>query len=430
MPGNGQKLFRKIKGKPIGYACAFCLEKRVMDIYSKKSRWKIYLAIFGVIIVLASLIYTNYLASKLAREERAKVNIWQEATRYNTIGTEDEGLELSLKIVQSNNNIPAMIVGEGEHIDSHINFPSDDPQYLKRELDKMKRSGNEPIVIEDLGVSIYYKESYILRQLRFFPFIQLLLIGAFILFGYLSFSSARRAEQNRVWVGMAKETAHQLGTPISAIIAWLEHLRMIREGDEEILEVVDELQNDVNRLDLVADRFSKIGSEPELMPVNVYDVLEESRAYMERRAPKRVSFDFPEVSLHPAKTVFINVHLFNWVVENLLRNALDAMGGRGKIAAQVYEEPGYISIDIKDSGKGIPASKFKTVFEPGYTTKKRGWGLGLSLARRIINEYHSGKIFVKDSTEGEGTIFTIKLPVKSPKKESVKKANPKREVIL
>lgn len=401
-----------------------------MDIYSKKSRWKIYLAIFGVIIVLASLIYTNYLASKLAREERAKVNIWQEATRYNTIGTEDEGLELSLKIVQSNNNIPAMIVGEGEHIDSHINFPSDDPQYLKRELDKMKRSGNEPIVIEDLGVSIYYKESYILRQLRFFPFIQLLLIAAFILFGYLSFSSARRAEQNRVWVGMAKETAHQLGTPISAIIAWLEHLRMIREGDEEILEVVDELQNDVNRLDLVADRFSKIGSEPELMPVNVYDVLEESRAYMERRAPKRVSFDFPEGSLHPAKTVFINVHLFNWVVENLLRNALDAMGGRGKIAAQVYEEPGYISIDIKDSGKGIPASKFKTVFEPGYTTKKRGWGLGLSLARRIINEYHSGKIFVKDSIEGEGTTFTIKLPVKSPKKESLKKANPKREVIL
>jgi len=398
----------------------------VMDIYSKKSRWKIYLAIAGIVIVLTSLFYTNYLTSRLAEEEQKKIEIFYFAHKQiNDTNLESPDFTLHQMILESNTTIPAMIVLDDEIVDqgASVNFPKEDEAYLKQQLQQMKKNGPEPLVNEELGQKVYYKESNLLKQLRFYPVIQLFLIAAFILFGYMGFSSARRAEQNRVWVGMAKETAHQLGTPISAIVAWLEHLRMVKEGDEEVLEVVDELENDVSRLELIADRFSKIGSDPELKATNVYVALDHCRAYMERRAPRKVHFDFPSLA-SPPLTVFINTHLFNWVVENLLRNALDAMGGKGEISASVYEEGGYVNIDISDTGKGIPGSKFKTVFRPGYTTKKRGWGLGLSLAKRIIQEYHSGKIFVKDSTEGEGTTFTIKLPKKNPKK-SVAKTNTK-----
>jgi signal transduction histidine kinase len=248
--------------------------------------------------------------------------------------------------------------------------------------------------------------------LRYFPFVQFVLIAAFVAFGYMGFSSARRAEQNRVWVGMAKETAHQLGTPISAIVAWIEHLKLIREPDEEVQEVVGELRNDVSRLELIADRFSKIGSAPKLEPINIYEELDQCRAYMQRRASRKTAFNFPPAD-SPEKLVYINSHLFDWVVENLLRNALDAMEGKGSITADIYDDQDYVYADFTDTGKGIPDSKFKTVFRPGYTTKKRGWGLGLSLAKRIIEEYHNGKIFVKRSEEGEGTTFTIQLPKRS-----------------
>jgi signal transduction histidine kinase len=392
-----------------------------MDIYSKKSRWKLYLATAGVVIVLTSLLYTNRLTSRLAEEERKKMEIFFFAQEQFNLGVMD--FQLHEKVISSNTTIPALIVVDDRVVEGgYINFPNDDMNYLNRQLSRMKSTGPPPIVNEEIGQKVYYKESNLLRQLRLYPIIQLFLIAAFILFGYMGFSSARRAEQNRVWVGMAKETAHQLGTPISAIVAWLEHLRLVKEGDDEVLEVVDELENDVSRLGLIADRFSKIGSEPELKPTNVYEALDQCRAYMQRRASRKVNFDFPSVTSAPL-TVYINTHLFNWVVENLLRNALDAMGGKGEISSIVYEEGDYICIDICDTGKGIPPSKFKMVFQPGYTTKKRGWGLGLSLAKRIIQEYHSGKIFVKDSTEGEGTTFSIKLPKKNPKKTAG--ANPK-----
>ncbi len=389
-----------------------------MDIYYQKSRWKLYLGIAGVVIVLISLFYTNYLTGKLAAEERNKVELYVAAQEELNKETNEEceacrDFTIYSMILQGNTTIPVMLVNANGNIDDAINFGTNDPEKLEEELRKLQQDGIEPITNQALGVSIYYKESLTLRQLRFFPMVQLVLIAAFILFGYLGFSSARRAEQNRVWVGMAKETAHQLGTPISGIVAWIEHLRLIRNEDAEVHEILDELQKDVGRLELIADRFSKIGSAPELVPVNVFRELDQLRAYMQRRASRRVSFEFPSPE-EEAITININPHLFDWVVENLLRNALDAMEGQGTISAEVYDDKDNVYIDIADTGKGIPANKFRTVFRPGYTTKKRGWGLGLSLAKRIIEEYHSGKIFVKASEEGKGTTFTIQLPKQAP----------------
>lgn len=385
-----------------------------MDIYVKKSRWKIYLAIAGAVIVLISLLYTNFLSSKLAEEERTKVENWVLAQEIlNDIDDEEEDYcdyTLHLDILKSNKSIPVIIVNDRGGIDWAANYGPDldqDEEFLKKKVSRMQADGFEPI--EGFAYSIYYEESKILKQLRYFPIVQLVLIAAFILFGYLGFNQARRAEQNRVWVGMAKETAHQLGTPISAMLAWIEHLKLIRDEDGDVMMVVDELYKDVNRLELIADRFSKIGSAPKLDPINIYEELEKCKNYMQPRAPRKVSFDFPGPG-HSPLTININSHLFDWVIENILRNALDAMEGQGRISAEVYEEGDFVCIDLTDTGKGIPHSKHKTVFQPGYTTKKRGWGLGLSLAKRIIEDYHSGKIYVKKSAENEGTTFTIKLP--------------------
>ncbi len=383
-----------------------------MDIYTRKSRWKIYLAIAGIIIVAISMFYTKYLADNLRGEEEKKAKNW--ATAVILIGEMDDedtdDITLHGQIISSNTTIPVILVSDTEAEFEGRNFGVDrdtNMVFLAGEVEKLKEEGVKPIPL--YGSNLYYKESTLLRLLRYLPLVQFILIAAFISFGYIGFSSSRRAEQNRVWAGMAKETAHQLGTPISAIIGWIEHLKAIRPDDEEILEVSEELHNDVMRLDLVADRFSKIGAEPKLEKVNIYEELESCRVYMERRAPRKVEFEFPGTVASPL-FVKINAHLFDWVIENLLRNALDSMGGTGKISAKVTSEKEHVLINISDTGKGIPASKFKTVFQPGFTTKKRGWGLGLSLAKRIINEYHSGKIFVAKSVINEGTTFTIKLP--------------------
>ena len=383
-----------------------------MDIYDKKSMWKIYLAIAGLLIVLISMTYTNYLATHLAEEERKKVDIWYSA--YESLGATDptenmQDFTLHLKIMENNNTIPAIIVNDRGKIDYAINFGmhDNDDEFLKKELEEIKLSGSSPLKVQNL--LIYYKPSTLLSMLNYFPIIQFILIAAFIAIGYIGFSSARRAEQNQVWVGMAKETAHQLGTPISAILAWIEHLKANENNDENTIEIINELANDVDRLTLVADRFSKIGSAPTLEKINVYEELNKCKNYMEKRAPRKVQFNFPPVDEAPL-FININCHLFDWVVENLLRNALDAMDGKGSISAEVLEEKGFITINLTDTGKGIQNSKFKTVFQPGFTTKKRGWGLGLSLAKRIIESYHSGKIFVKSSEINRGTTFSIKLP--------------------
>ncbi|MBP9077539.1 MAG: HAMP domain-containing histidine kinase [Haliscomenobacter sp.] len=384
-----------------------------MDIYLKKSHWKLYLAVAGILIVLISLVYTTYLTNRLAVEERTKAQLWATAVEelLKPFSEECESckdLTIPLAIIQSNNTIPVLLVGENGQITYSRNFGTEDPKTLEKALQKMKEQGVKPL--EGSGNYLYYKESQVLTQLRYFPVVQLILIAAFIFFGYLGFSTARRSEQNRVWVGMAKETAHQLGTPISAIVAWIEHLRSVREEDEEVQEVITELGNDVKRLELIADRFSKIGAMPKLEAVNIYSELDLCRAYMEKRAPRKIRFAFPDTASKPVM-VRLNPPLFAWVVENLLRNSLDAMDGQGQISAEVYQEGHFACIDLSDTGKGIPSSKFKTIFQPGYTTKKRGWGLGLSLAKRIIEEYHAGKIFVKRSEEHKGTTFTIKIPL-------------------
>lgn len=390
-----------------------------MDIYSRKSRWKIYMAGTGVVILLISIFYTNYLSKELAEGEQYRVeNFVLAQGQISDPDKQFEDLSLQLQILERNTTIPVFVTDENNKVLFHANFRetiNNEQEYFNAIIPKMEKNGFQPINSD--GNKIYYQESTLLRQLRYFPLIQLILIAAFVALGYVNFSSARRSEQNRVWVGMAKETAHQLGTPISGIVAWLENLRAIREEDEEVIEIVDELRTDVSRLELIAERFSKIGSIPSLEPVNIYSELEKCRAYMQRRASRKVQFNFPAPDSAPLN-VRLNPPLFDWVIENLLRNALDAMDGQGSIQVDVTEEDHVVNIDVTDSGKGIPSSRFKTVFQPGFTTKKRGWGLGLSLSKRIVEEYHSGKIFVKRSEEGKGTTFSIRL-IKASQEKSV-----------
>ena len=405
-----------------------------MDIYERKSKWKLYLAIAGILVVIVSMIFTKYLADQLTQSEVTKVELWINAYKAYTEDLQklanasdeelqellDKDVSTDFETTQIIDDIPLILVGDNGFIEDAKNYPEvldeneiiieEKLKLLEPEIEILKKEGRE-IEVENVGSKqyIYYGHSKTLQLLKYFPILQFLLIAGFIAFGYFSFSSSRRAEQNQVWVGMAKETAHQLGTPISAIMGWIDHLKDMYGSDKYMLDVVEELQKDTGRLELIADRFSKIGSEPKMESINIYDELESMRAYMQRRASRRIEFEFPDPS--QVQNVNINPPLFNWVLENLLRNALDAMGGKGKISAKVYKEKNHVCIDVSDTGKGIPTSKFKTVFKPGYSTKKRGWGLGLSLAKRIIESYHSGRIFVSKSVPNEQTTFTIKLPV-------------------
>ena len=411
------------------------------NIYALKTRLKAYLLIIGLLILSASSIYTYALVEKLKDQEYQQMNMYKQSMEIvgrpsfesDTFKIPEDIRSFIFTLPSTIKNIPIIITDFGYNIQSGLNIngltstegllPKEDSVVLAKMLNSWIEKGRQPIQMKDeYGIiinKVYFDDSNTLTLLKYYPFFQFALIAFFIGFGYLIFSSTRQSEQNQVWVGMAKETAHQLGTPIAAIMGWIEHLKIAHEGDEVTQEVVHELGNDVNRLSLVADRFSKIGSAPELTEFNMYQELDECRDYMQRRAPRRVIFDFPKLKAPlPMGTppeqylgVKINKHLFDWVVENLLRNALDAMeAGEGIITAKIYEEPNWVCVDITDSGKGIPKANFKTVFQPGFTTKKRGWGLGLSLAKRIIENYHGGKIFVKDSEIGKFTTFTIKMP--------------------
>ena len=370
-----------------------------------------------MVIVAISLLFTKYLTDQLAVEEKKKADQLKVATEslsYSLADTSQCDVTFQTQFINTNTTIPVLWVNEfNEPVDARNYGPDKDTSraFMQKKLNEFLERGIEPSIVSSPygNLYLYYENSHILTLLKYYPFLQLILIAAFITFGYIAFSNSRKSEQNRVWAGMAKETAHQLGTPISGMVAWIEHLRMLKEGDGEVNEVLDELSKDIDRLNLVADRFSKIGSAPELKETNIYGELEKCRIYMQRRAPRKVVFDFPDPDSKPLP-VKLNAHLFVWVVENLLRNSLDAMGATGKISATVYEDDRSVFVDLSDTGHGIPPGKLKTVFQPGFSTKKRGWGLGLSLAKRIIEEYHSGKIFVKKTAVDEGTTFTIQLP--------------------
>ena len=382
------------------------------DIYSQKQRWKIGLILVALLIGGLSLSYTSKLVNKLADEERKKVELWAEGTRILADPTGDAGgLGFILEVIKNNETVPVILADENNNIISYRNLDSLralDSTYLKAQIIQM-RSVHDPIEVSLANGKknfIYYENSVILTQLRYYPFVQLAIIFVFVLVAYFAFSSSRRAEQNRVWVGMAKETAHQLGTPLSSMMAWVEILKL--KGIDQ--SITDEFEKDLERLTTITERFSKIGSLPQLTSSDLKLVLEKAVQYMQTRSPKKVVYSFtfvPEQSIQVA----LNIPLFEWAIENLCKNAVDAMGASGKmdVLVSLSEKQNEVNIDFTDTGKGVPKSKFKSIFNPGYTTKKKGWGLGLTLVKRIIEEYHQGKIFVKDSKIDEGTTFRIVL---------------------
>lgn len=365
-----------------------------------------------MIIVIITSFYSYYLAQQLGEKELKSVKLFAIALKevYNEDADLNADVALQNEVIQ-NNTVPVILENQDGVLEGH-NYPEEkenDQEYLKKQVQKSLNNGFEPISGTGYSSVIYLNYSPLYNLIRLYPLVQFLLVSIFILLGYLVFSASRREEQNRVWAGMAKETAHQLGTPISAIIGWLEMLKVDEKITSDQLDIIGELNNDVDRLNLVADRFSKIGSEPKLDQYDIYELLEETKLYMEKRASRKVNFNFPEPKDNETH-VSVNKHLFVWVLENLIRNALDAMEGKGEISAAVNTDPHNVVILLSDTGKGIPESKQKTVFRPGYSTKTRGWGLGLSLAKRIIEQYHKGKIFVKNSKLNEGTTFQINLP--------------------
>lgn len=391
-----------------------------MDIYLKRRRGKILLLLVAVLIGVASLLYTNWLTKKMAFEERKKVEIWAEATK----GLVDASINISspamaaletrylqfLNLVsEKNTTIPILILNpDGSfNSDRNISYREDrKEEVLKQELKKMQDYA-EPIPI-DLGdgdeLMLYYRESSILRNLRLYPIIQLFVIMIFIVVSYFAFLATNRAEQNQVWVGMSKETAHQLGTPISSLMAWIELLKL-KEVDESLIK---ELEQDTARLERITERFSKIGSKPELLRINVVEVINSAVNYLKTRSSEKVIF-VQDYDKEAYIEVPLNAALFSWVIENICKNAIDAMANDGTISVKLKEKNGQVEIDITDTGCGVPKSNQKTIFQPGFSTKKRGWGLGLSLAKRIVEIYHQGKIFIKWSEMGKGTTFRIIL---------------------
>jgi hypothetical protein len=380
-----------------------------MDIYYRKQRWKLYLFLFAALIGIGSLLYTHRLVRVLANEEKKKVELWAEATRQLAdISLTGQDFGFPLHVVQYNTTIPVILVDQDDNIIEKRNLDSlkvENPEYLRRQLEKMKDE-NPPIEV-DLGDGlvnyVYFRNSTLLTKLTYYPYIQLGVILLFILVAYLAFSASRKAEQNQVWVGLSKETAHQLGTPTSSLIGWVELLKE-KHPDKEL---VRELEKDAARLEEITERFSKIGSRPVLKNENIHSVLQDSVDYMKSRTSEQVT-----LSLNPKDESIqapVNRALFQWVAENLCKNAVDAMEGKGRVDIDLSQQGKQVFIDFTDTGKGIPKNRHKTIFKPGYTTKQRGWGLGLSLASRIIETYHSGKIFVLQSEPGNGTTIRIIL---------------------
>lgn len=372
----------------------------------------------AVVIVCLSVYFTNQLINDMAEEETRKMELWAEATRKIVSDDETADYSFVLKVIADNTTIPVIVADENGEVTQYRNIDLADMDTLSclKDLIGDFKDAHEPIEIvldENTSQFLYYDDSVLLKKLLYYPYIQWGVIVLFFLILFFVFASAKKAEQDRVWVGLSKETAHQLGTPISSLMAWVELLKS--KGVEPLL--MPEMENDVNRLSTIAERFSKIGSKPELELVSLDDVLNGALTYMDRRTSSRVTISDEYKVQRPVK-LMLNVPLFEWVIENLCKNAIDAMEGKGAINVVVSDCGDKICIDVSDTGKGIPRSKFGTVFNPGYTTKKRGWGVGLSLVKRIVESYHEGKIFVKRSEINKGTTFRILLPKRMNSKAS------------
>jgi signal transduction histidine kinase len=371
------------------------------------------LALIAVAIVTGTIFYSNYLSKKIEVEEREKINQWVEANKFIANASQNTDITLASEIQQRNKDIPIIWTNENDSIVDSRNIDSSEIQssknYLQKKLDEFK-SAHPPIVLElskdpYVADKYYYGDSKLLKQVRYFPIVQLLIVALFIFVTFYAISVRNKSTQNQVWAGMAKETAHQLGTPISSLEGWVE---MLKEGDGNPA-ISEEMEKDVNRLKLISDRFGKIGSAPQLEKHNVVQQVEKMVEYIKRRSTDKVKF----ILDMPSETVFAKISgpLFDWVIENLLKNALDAINGKGTIQIKLQNWHGRIIIDITDDGKGISKQNLLKIFKPGFTTKKRGWGLGLSLAKRIIEQYHKGQLFVRYSEIGKGTTFRIVLNV-------------------
>ncbi len=372
--------------------------KQYMQWTDQIRRVKILLVIAAVLIAVASLLVSHFLVQDLSEEERNRMEVWAQALHALNEADENTDLSLVLSVMEGNNTIPVVVMNESGMITDYRNI--EDTAHMNGYANRMIKAGD---TIRVDGQLVCYDESVMLKRLSAWPYVQLGIVLIFVVVAIFALLSSKRAEQNKVWVGLSKETAHQLGTPVSSLMAWVEMLKEQYPTDE----LLPEMDKDVKRLQLIAERFSKIGSLPEPVETSMKEVLEHVVDYMDRRTSSQVKMicDFPE----RAVIVRMNASLFEWVVENLCKNAVDAMEGMGTITLTLLDEENEAVVEVHDTGKGIRKKDIGNVFTPGFTTKKRGWGLGLSLARRIVEEYHKGRIYVKQSEVGKGTTFRIEM---------------------
>lgn len=373
--------------------------------------WRTLLALVAILIVSGTIFYSQYLARKIKSEEKLRVEQWYKAGKFIISAPDSVDISFASQVVTENKTIPIIETNEKDSVTNYINLDTAkaaDPSYVTRKLKNLKSQHTPFEWVDPKDSSIrnryYYGNSRLLDEVRYYPIIQLLIVALFILITILSLRSRHRSLQNQVWAGMAKETAHQLGTPVSSLEGWVE---MLKESPLD-KKIVQELEKDVDRLRLVSDRFGKIGSTPHLEEADLVKQINSMVDYMRKRATGKIIFT---VNTYGKDKVFARISppLFDWVIENLLKNALDAMEGKGNITVDIKDEVAAVHIDVTDTGKGISKQNIANVFKPGFTTKKRGWGLGLSLSKRIISQFHGGEIFVKHSEPGRGTTFRIVL---------------------
>lgn len=380
--------------------------------------WRTLMVFIAILIVSGTIVYSQYLAGKIATEERKNVAAWVEAQRTILHSSDTVSINLATKIITENDQIPIIETNEndqitGNYLNLDTNQVKTNPQYLSDKLKQFKRFNRTPVVSilseKPYAANMYYYgESKLLKETKLYPIIQLLVVAFFIFTAIAMLQINYKSGQNQLWASLAKETAHQLGTPVSSLEGWLEILKST-EGNEKI---VPEIAKDVKRLQLITDRFGKIGSQPKLESIHITDQIQSILNYMKKRAGGSVHFECNTQALDQIN-VMLSAPLFDWVMENLIRNALDAIDGEGLISIQAQMAQHEIFIDVTDNGKGIAPANIKKVFKPGFTTKKRGWGLGLSLSKRIVEQYHKGKLFVRWSEQGKGTSFRIVLPLTS-----------------